>query len=62
MLPIPPMNGILGNVSRQDVGATIQFQCNEGYRPSGLMISTCSITAQWEPPPDQQVCLFVIGM
>ena len=60
-VPSPPTNGYLGNYSHTREGATVTFQCNSGYRPSAVFVSTCPETAMWKPAPEELNCIFVTG-
>ena len=60
-VPIPPTNGSLGNYNHTREGSTLTFYCNDGFRPSAIMTSTCTNTTLWIPPPHQLECVFVVG-
>ena len=59
---MPPTNGYLGDYSHTREGATVTYQCNDGYRPSAVFVSTCTDAALWIPAPDQHNCTFVTGI
>ena len=54
--PDPPMNGTLGNYSHTEVGATVQFWCNEGFHPPDVRDSVCSNQGMWDPLPQKHKC------
>ena len=55
-VPNPPMNGTLGNYSHTEVGATVQFWCNEGFHPPDIRDSVCSNQGLWTPLPQEHNC------
>ncbi len=59
--PASPANGSAGNYPHTREGATATFQCDDGFRPSQLMIATCTSTAEWMPLPQSLLCTFVTG-
>ena len=56
------MNGFLGDFSTTQEGETVNYQCNNGFRPTAEMISICTDTGRWIPPPEELDCLFVTGI
>ena len=42
-------------------GATVAFWCNEGFRPSQVMNSTCTNVTDWIPQPQLHICTLVTG-
>ena len=60
--PMPPSDGDVGVYPHTREGATVAFWCNDGFRPSANMTSTCTITSDWIPPPDELICTFVEGI
>ena len=60
-VPSPPVNGFLGNIAHTREGATVTFQCSDGYVPSAVMTSTCTSTRLWAPTPENHTCTLVIG-
>ena len=56
MTPSPPVDGTLGTVTSRAVGATVTFQCNPGFSPSGEMTATCTAGLIWDPDPGTAVC------
>jgi hypothetical protein len=40
---------------------TVNFQCDENYVPSVVMIATCNSQGLWEPDPSNHNCTFVVG-
>ena len=61
-VPMPPTNGSLGNYAHTREGATVTYKCDDGFRPSAIHNSTCSITGYWTPDPELHNCTFVQGM
>ena len=59
--PSTPGNGSLGNYTHTREGATVTYQCNDGFRPSQQMTSYCLRTGNWTPPPELHVCTLVTG-
>ena len=61
--PIPrtPTNGSLGFFPHTREGSTVTYQCDDGFRPSGVFVSVCDNTAVWIPDPGNHVCTFVLG-
>ena len=55
------MNGDILNYTSQEVGATVTYICDDGFRPSQVLMSICANTSLWTPPPDAQNCTFVVG-
>ena len=55
-VPDPPMNGTLGNYSHTEVGATVQFWCNEGFHPPDTRDSVCSNQGVWIPLTQEHNC------
>ena len=60
--PIPPMNGNLSSYPHTREGATVIFQCNDGYTPSTPVASTCTRNASWIPAPEEHNCILVEGI
>ena len=60
--PMKPINGSLGPYDHAREGATVTYQCDQGFRPSLLMTSTCTSTAHWMPPPEMHMCTLVTGL
>lgn len=60
-VPIPPMNGMVMNYSLPIEGANITFRCNDGFRPSVVVTSTCIDTTEWIPSPNEYNCTSVTG-
>ncbi len=60
--PIPPPDGSLGTYSHTRAGATVNYQCNVGFVPSAVRISTCTNSASWNPPPENHNCISVTGI
>ena len=57
------LNGFVGNYLHTREGATVTYQCNNGFLPSSTMTAMCANTAKWIPAPEQENCtLFVPGM
>lgn len=54
--PTAPSNGDLDTVTSTTEGATVTFQCNPGYTPTGEMNTTCMADLTWNPEPDSFVC------
>ena len=59
---MPPTDGSLGSYPHTREGASVTYQCDDGYRPSAIFTSICESTARWTPAPEDHVCTFVIGM
>ncbi len=60
-IPLPPLNGSLGNYSHTRENATVSYQCDDGYTPSVIMTSKCTNTGIWIPPPEEHNCTVVTG-
>ncbi len=60
-VPVPPTDGFLGSISHTQEGATVTYQCDSGYRPSAVFISTCTDAALWIPAPEEHNCTLIIG-
>lgn len=60
-IPMPPINGDVGNYTNSRVEQTTTFQCDEGYIPSGVVISTCTNLGLWTPEPEEHNCTLIIG-
>ncbi len=59
--PFPPINGDVSDYATTREGDSITFWCNDGFRPSGIMYSTC-IETLWVPPPHELDCMFITGI
>ena len=55
-LPTNPVNGTIGPVTSRAVGATVTFQCNDGFIPTGEMTTTCMADMTWNIDPGSFVC------
>ena len=55
-VPDPPINGTMGNYSNTEVGATLQFWCNEGFHSPDIRVSVCSNQGLWTPLPQEHNC------
>ena len=60
--PIQPINGNLGNYSSTKERSNVTFQCNEGYVPSIIRISTCNSFGMWSPAPQEHNCSMIEGI
>lgn len=60
-MPLPPIDGFLGNYTSTKEGTNITFQCDEGYTPSMVMTTICDSTALWEPASEDHNCSLVTG-
>ncbi len=60
--PSPPANGFVGIYPHTREGATVTYQCNDGFVPSDIMISFCTNTSIWTPTPEQHSCISTKGM
>ncbi len=59
--PTPPINGSVSDYLDNRIGATVTYQCNDGFIPSVEMTAICSNeTVSWLPAPDQHVCIFFV--
>lgn len=62
-VPSPPTNGSVGNYLHTRKGATVTYQCDDGYIPSTVMTAMCTDTTKWVPLPEIHDCvLFVAGI
>ncbi len=59
---MPPVDGYLGNYSHSREGGTVTYQCNGGFLPSDVMISTCTASASWNPAPENHSCILITGV
>ena len=59
--PASPINGYLGNYSSTKEGTNVTFQCNEGYVPTIVRISTCNRYGVWHPAPHEHNCTLTEG-
>ncbi len=53
--PVPPTNGKIGGHSNTSEGASVTFQCNDGYFPSTERTSICTRDG-WSPIPVNSNC------
>lgn len=60
-IPMPPMNGLVGGYLHTREEANVTFWCDDGYRPSDIVTSTCTDTGFWIPAPHRHNCTFVTG-
>ncbi len=60
--PLPPINGFLGDHSIIRVGKNVSYQCNNRFRPSAVMATTCTSDLLWIPAPEKHNCTLVTGM
>ncbi len=59
--PTSPINGSVSDYLDNRIGATVTYQCNDGFIPSVEMTAICSNeTVSWLPAPDQHVCIFFV--
>ena len=56
------MNGSLEDIVHTREGATVAYQCDNGFQPSQTIISTCMSTALWLPPPEMHMCTLITGL
>ncbi len=49
----------MGTYNQTREGASVSYQCNDGFRPSPMMSAICARTAQWVPPIT--LCTLVTG-
>ena len=61
-VPISSNNGSFGSYTNTREGTSVIFECDEGFRPSAPMVTTCMRNAMWYPPPQDQDCILVVGM
>ena len=59
--PVSPVNGYLGNYSSTKEGTNVTFQCNEGYVPSIVRVTTCNSYGLWYPAPHIHNCTLTEG-
>ncbi len=60
--PIPPINGSIDPYNVTTEGATISFQCDDGYVPTALIASICNRSlSEWTPPPQLHNCSLLQG-
>ena len=59
--PLSPINGSLGNYSSTKEGTYVTFQCNEGYLPFIVKVSTCNSYGVWYPAPHEHSCSLTEG-
>ncbi len=38
------------------------YQCNDGFRPNAVMISTCGYNRLWFPNPGDHICTLITGI
>ena len=57
--PVSLIEGLVGNYTHTREGATAIFQCDEGFRPSAPMVSTCTTTGDWVP--EILLCTLITG-
>ena len=60
-IPTPPVNGSIVDFSGAKLGNTVIFKCNEGFRPSAEVNSTCGSDARWHPAPNRYNCTLIEG-
>ena len=53
--PVPPANGSITKFSSEGTSYSLEYMCNEGYFPSGAVISTCE-NEMWSPNPKLALC------
>ena len=59
--PLSPINGHLGHYSSTKEGTNVKFQCNEGYVPSIVKVTTCNSYGVWYPSPHEHNCTLTEG-
>ncbi|XP_064407739.1 complement receptor type 2-like isoform X2 [Halichondria panicea] len=53
----PPQNGTTSNHSVPAIpGTQVNFQCNNGLFPEGIMTATCLATGEWDKNPGENMC------
>jgi len=50
-LPSPPANGTIEPYSSTQVGAEVQYHCDEGHTPREWRTSQCQENGSWAPDP-----------
>ena len=61
-IPLPPLNGFLGDFIGSKEGNNITFQCDINYVPSAIMESICNFAGMWDPQPMDHLCNLVEGI
>ena len=59
--PNTPIDGYIGYYLHTREGSTVEYGCNDGFRPSANRLSICSTSSMWIPLPEQHVCTLVVG-
>ncbi len=57
----PPYNGSVENYTLTSEGTNVTYQCNDGFRPNAVMISTCGYDSLWFPDPEDHICTLITG-
>ncbi len=61
--PIAPMNGSVGEYNDTGLGASVTYQCVEGFHPFEVRTAVCNSAAKWIPNPEEYNCtLYIQGM
>ena len=59
---MPPVNGTVDTPDHTREGASVDYRCDKGFRPSTNFSSICESTGYWTPPPQGHNCTFVTGL
>ena len=51
------MNGSIVEFVSAAVESQIQYRCDPGFLPEGLMTSTCASSMNWSPNPADLTCM-----
>ncbi len=60
-IPMSPINGSVDSPDHTREGASVNYRCDDGFRPSVNFTSTCENTTRWTPDPKDHNCTFVTG-
>ena len=61
-VPDPPVNGTVDTPDHTREGSSVDYRCDDGFRPSANFTSICDNTTLWIPPPQSHICTFIVGM
>ena len=58
---MPLIDGTVDSPEHTRLGASVDYRCDDGFRPSADFTSTCESDGRWTPQPQDHNCTFVRG-
>ena len=57
----PPINGSIDPHNHTREGISVNYRCDDGFRPLANFTTVCESTQLWTPLPRNHNCTFVSG-